>query len=148
MLVFLLFVILLPLLCFYSILVTVFTIYHFPIFAIPILIVAYIHYVIARKLDARNPWLAFVPFLDTLLLFDMTGKPYFWFVGYFIPFVNIAMIIMLWMEVASDLGFSPWVGILMFIPGVSLPALIFMAVSGKPMRPDKYYEDPRRRRYA
>ncbi|PKK88476.1 MAG: hypothetical protein CVV64_18680 [Candidatus Wallbacteria bacterium HGW-Wallbacteria-1] len=108
---------------------------------------AYILFVIARKLDCEYPWFAFIPILNVLLLFEMTGKPYSWFFLLFVPLLGFAITAMLWMEVASDLGLSPYLGVLFLFPLLGMMSQTYIAWKGKPVNPGHYSPD-RRRRYA
>ena len=49
-------------------------------------------------------WAAIVPFYNIIVLLQIAGKPVWWFILYFIPFVNIVIQILVSIEVAKKFG--------------------------------------------
>ena len=89
-----------------------------------------------------SSWWAFIPILNTFLLFKMAGKPAWWFVLCLIPVVNIVVFAILWMEVAKACQQSPVWGFLVLIPLINFIALSILAFSGSksmasPPRPEQ-----------
>ena len=71
---------------------------------------------IAQKSNTENAWFAWVPILSTILIVQIAKKPLWWILLMFIPFVNIVITILVWMEVAKAVGKPDWLGILMLVP--------------------------------
>jgi hypothetical protein len=74
---------------------------------------------IAEKTNTENPWLAWIPIANFVLLLNIAKKPIWWIVLLLIPLVNIIIIVMIWMAVAEARSKPSWWGILMLVPGVS-----------------------------
>lgn len=83
----------------------------------------------AKKTNTPNGWMAWIPLLNTYLLLKIGGKPGWWLVLFFIPLVNIVVLIMTCMAVAERLNKPSWVGLLMIIPGVNLIVPGYLAFS-------------------
>jgi hypothetical protein len=75
---------------------------------------------IAEKTNTENPWLAWIPIANFILLLNIARKPIWWIVLLLIPLVNIIIIVMIWMAVAEARNKPSWWGILMIVPGVSI----------------------------
>ena len=75
---------------------------------------------IAEKTNTENPWLAWIPIANLILLLNIAKKPIWWIVLFLIPLVNIIIIIMIWMGVAEARNKPSWWGVLMIVPLVSL----------------------------
>lgn len=73
---------------------------------------------IAAKTNTENPWLAWIPIANIILLLNIAKKPIWWIVLFLIPLVNIIIIIMVWMSVAEARGKPSWVGVLLIVPFV------------------------------
>ncbi len=84
---------------------------------------------IAEKTNTENPWLAWIPIANLILLLNIAKKPIWWIVLCLIPLVNIIIIIMVWMGVAEARGKPSWVGILMIVPlvGAIVPGYLAWA---------------------
>jgi hypothetical protein len=84
---------------------------------------------IAEKTKTENPWLAWIPIANIILLLNIAKKPIWWIVLFLIPLVNIIFIIMVWMGVAEARGKPNWVGILMIVPlvGAIVPGYLAWA---------------------
>lgn len=91
---------------------------------------AFAQFKIAQKLNHQNAWFAFVPILNTVQLIQLAGKPMIWFLGLLVPFVNIVLFAMLWIQVARATGYSAIVGFLTLIPPISLVTIGMMAFGG------------------
>jgi hypothetical protein len=51
---------------------------------------------IAQKTNTENPWLAWIPMLNIILMLNIAKKPIWWFVLFLIPLVGIAMMVIVW----------------------------------------------------
>jgi len=75
---------------------------------------------IAEKTNTENGWWAWVPILQAVLLLNIAKKPVWWIILFFIPLVNIVIVVITMMAVAEARNKPSWWGILMIIPVVSL----------------------------
>ena len=75
---------------------------------------------IAKKTNTENPWLAWIPIANIILMLNIAKKPIWWIVLLFIPLVNIVISIMVWMAIAEARNKPNWWGILLIVPGVNL----------------------------
>jgi uncharacterized membrane protein len=85
--------------------------------------------VIANKTNTPNSWLAWIPVANIYLMCKVAGKPGWWVILFFIPFVNIVIGIIVWMKIAEARKKPGWVGILMIIPFVNLIIPGYLAFS-------------------
>ncbi|MCP4686136.1 MAG: signal peptidase I [bacterium] len=93
--------------------------------------VAFTQYKIAQKCGCHDSaWWAWIPIMNTFLLFRMAGKPAWWFVLCLIPLVNLYVFAVLWMETAKTVGQSALMGFLVLIPILNFIALGVLAFSG------------------
>lgn len=86
-------------------------------------------YMIARKLDVPNPWLAWIPLVQLWTVVNCAGKPWWWILLLLVPFVNIIVGIMLWMSISENLGRNKWLGLLMILPVVNFIYIGILAFS-------------------
>ena len=84
---------------------------------------------IAGKTGTGNGWLAWIPIANVYLMCLIAGKPGWWLLLCLIPFVNIVIMIIVWMGIAEARKKESWLGILMIIPIVNLIVLGLMAFS-------------------
>jgi hypothetical protein len=71
-------------------------------------------------------WAAIVPFYNTWVLLQIVGKPTWWFFLYFVPFVNIVVTVLVYVELAKCFGKGVGFAILMiFLPFIAFPMLAF-----------------------
>ena len=84
---------------------------------------------IAEKTNTENPWLAWIPIANIILLLNIAKKPVWWIVLFLIPLVNIIIVIMVWMAVAEARGKPGWVGVLLIVPvlGALMPGYLAWA---------------------
>jgi hypothetical protein len=71
---------------------------------------------IARKTFTPNAWYAWVPILNMILLLNIAKKPAWWVLLFFVPFVNLVILVITWMEVAKARGRPDWWGVLIIAP--------------------------------
>lgn len=109
---------------------------------------AYCQYTIARKVEHPGPWWAFIPILNLFQTVQLAGKKWYWFLLYWIPFVNLVAWPLAWVEIAKARSKPPVWGVLMLLPFLNLVALAVMAGGPATMRiGDKTYEQqPERER--
>lgn len=75
---------------------------------------------IATKTHTENPWLAWIPIANIVLMLNVAKKPIWWIVLFFIPLVSLVMSIIVWMAIAEARGKPNWWGILLIVPGLGL----------------------------
>lgn len=49
-------------------------------------------------------WMAIIPILNLFIMLKICGKPWWWIIGFLIPFVNIVVAIMLCVALAKVFG--------------------------------------------
>jgi len=52
----------------------------------------------------KTPWAAFVPFYNFYILLEVVGRPGWWLILYFIPFVNLVVFIIVMIDLAKSFG--------------------------------------------
>ena len=75
---------------------------------------------IGKKLGVDNTWLAWIPIANVFFILMCAAKPLWWFLLMLIPLVNIVIVILVWMEIATRREKPSWWGILIIIPVVNL----------------------------
>ncbi|HTS68962.1 MAG TPA: DUF5684 domain-containing protein [Terriglobia bacterium] len=90
-----------------------------------IFIVAYVYMAlalqtIAMKTNTENGWLAWIPIVNIILMLNIGKKPVWWIILFFIPLVNIVVMILTFMAIAEARNKPNWWGILMIVPFVNL----------------------------
>jgi len=71
---------------------------------------------IADKLGISNSWLAWIPILQVWIIVRSAGKPGWWIILLLIPLVNIVISFIILFATPANLGKSPLLGLLIFIP--------------------------------
>jgi len=84
---------------------------------------------IAVKTNTANPWLAWVPIANAILMLQIAKKPLWWIILFAIPIVNIVIVIMVWMGVAEARQKPNWWGILTIVPVVNIVVPGYLAWS-------------------
>lgn len=59
----------------------------------------------------RQGWEGIIPFYNIYILMGIIGRPGWWMILYFIPFVNIFITIIVAMDLAKSFGKSSWFGV-------------------------------------
>ena len=118
--------------------------------AVLYLYVAFTQYKMAQKCGhADSAWWSFIPIMNTVLLWKMSQKEWYWFLFFFIPIINIVSFFVVWAEVAKKLGHSAVWGVCAMLPLINLVALYVLAFSdgqySKPQSPpaQSEYSEPR-----
>lgn len=75
---------------------------------------------IATKTHTENPWLAWIPIANIILMLNVAKKPIWWLVLFFIPVVSLVMTVIVGMAIAEARGKPNWWGILLIVPVVNL----------------------------
>jgi hypothetical protein len=75
---------------------------------------------IAQKTNTENPWMAWIPIVNMILILNIAKKPIWWILLFLIPLVNIVISIIVWMGVAEARNKPNWWGILILVPLVGL----------------------------
>jgi uncharacterized membrane protein YhaH (DUF805 family) len=86
-------------------------------------------FVIGRRRDLRNPWVAFIPLLGVwIVLFEAVDKSGWYSLLAFVPYVG-TLVLLIWtaVELPSNHGRSRWWTLLLMIPGVNLVGYWFYA---------------------
>jgi len=86
-------------------------------------------FLIAKKLDVPNPWMAWVPIVQIWTVVNCAGKPWWWIILLLVPIVNIIIGIILWMSITENLGKNKWLGLLMLLPVVNFIFIGILAFS-------------------
>lgn len=84
---------------------------------------------IAKKTNTPNGWFAWIPILNLVLMVQVSKKPMWWIIMFFIPIVNIVFSIMVWMAMAEAVKKPNWWGILMIVPVFNLFVPGYLAFS-------------------
>ncbi|HVR37578.1 MAG TPA: DUF5684 domain-containing protein [Thermoanaerobaculia bacterium] len=92
-------------------------------FAVIILMIAGMWKVFTKA--GKPGWAAIVPIYNIIVLLEIAGKPLWWFILFFIPFVNFIIFILIGIEVAKKFGKGTGFGI-----GLALLAPIFYPILG------------------
>lgn len=71
---------------------------------------------IGEKLKKDNRILAWIPIANIIFTLGLAGRPWWWIFLLLIPFVNIVITIIIWMDVAKNSNQPGWLGILAIIP--------------------------------
>jgi hypothetical protein len=86
-------------------------------------------FLIAKKLDVPNPWMAWIPIVQIWTVVNCAGKPWWWILLLLVPVVNIFIGIVLWMSITENLGKNKWLGLLMLVPIVNFVYIGILAFS-------------------
>lgn len=85
----------------------------------------------AQKLGhGDTAWWSWVPIMQLFLFVKMASKPWWWAVLCLIPIVNLVVFIVMSVQIAKDLGQSPFWGVMMFFPVINFAALGVLAFGG------------------
>jgi hypothetical protein len=94
---------------------------------------AYAIYKIAQKTGhSSNAWWGFIPILNVFLLVKMTKRPMYWFLLCLVPFVNIVIFAILWIDIAKACSQPPIWGFLTILPLINFVSVGVLAFSPPP----------------
>lgn len=92
----------------------------------------------ARKTNTKNDWFAWIPFANIYLTCKIAGKPAWWTLLIFVPLINIAIVVILWMRIAEILRRPSWWGIvIVLVPVADILLLWYLAFSSKGIAMEK-----------
>ncbi len=77
-------------------------------------------YIIAKKTNTENPWLAWIPIANVVLACQIAGKPWWWVFLFFIPIVNIIFMILVMWRICEVRNKPGWLSLLMLVPVANL----------------------------
>ena len=78
------------------------------------------------KKAGKYGWASIVPIYNTIVLIEVAGLPLWYFILFFIPFVNIYALFKIYIELAHKFGKGTGFGVLsIFFPIICLPILAF-----------------------
>ncbi len=104
----------------------IFVVWFIFMFALMALMIASLWKIFTKA--GEDGWKAIIPIYNTIVLLGIAGKPWWWLLLMFIPFVNIVVAIMMWLALFKSFG-KPWWWILFFlVPVVNIiivPVLAF-----------------------
>lgn len=86
--------------------------------------------VVAKRTNTPNGWFAFIPVLNIILMLQIAKRPLWWLILMLIPFVNIVISIMVFVDILKVLKRPAWWVILMFVPIVNFVVMGIMAWGG------------------
>lgn len=81
----------------------------------------------AKKKNDPQPWLAWIPILSGFLLLRLAKRPLWWMILFFIPIVNFAIAIVVFMDLCEQFGVNKWWGLLALISPANLILLYVLA---------------------
>ena len=82
---------------------------------------------IARKLHVSGVWMAWIPVANIFLIIKCADRPYWWFLLFFVPILNIVVGVLLWVYICQRLGHPGWLAILMLISPLNLIVMGYLA---------------------
>ncbi len=101
------------------------------LFVVFIIVAIYVYFAvaistIAKKTNHENRWMAWVPILNVILLLNIASRPVWWILLCLIPFVNIVIMVIIWMGVAKARNKPDWWGVLIIVPIINfiLPGVL------------------------
>jgi len=77
-------------------------------------------YIIAKKTNAENAWLAWIPVGNVILACQIAGKPWWWVFLFLIPIANIVFAIIVMWKICETRNKPGWLSLLMFVPIANL----------------------------
>jgi len=77
-------------------------------------------YMIANKTKTPDAWLAWIPIANIYLMCKIAGRSGWWTVLFFIPLLNVIILVVIWMGIAKVRNRESWLGILMIVPIANL----------------------------
>lgn len=71
---------------------------------------------IARRTNTPNDIWAWIPILNLWLMVQIAQRELLWFILLLIPFVNIVAMVIVFMDIAEQVGYERYYGLLLLIP--------------------------------
>jgi hypothetical protein len=91
-------------------------------------------FLIAKKLNVPAPWTAWIPIVQIWTFLKAAGKPCWWVLLLWIPFVAIYV----WMCITENLGRNKWLGLLTLVPIVGFVYIGVLAFSKQEHQADEH----------
>ncbi|MCX7592547.1 MAG: DUF5684 domain-containing protein [Fischerella sp.] len=91
---------------------------------------SYCFYKIYQKLGEPNAWFAWVPILNTWIMYKAGDQSPWWIIGLFLPLINLIALVFLliaFVNIIKKLGKNPWLILLMIIPVINFVVLYHFA---------------------
>jgi len=82
---------------------------------------------IAKKTNTPNAWWAWIPILQVILMLNISKKPIWWIILFFVPGVNIVVLVLVCMAIAQARNKPSWWGIMIIVPVMQLIAPGYVA---------------------
>jgi hypothetical protein len=89
-------------------------------------------FLIARKAGVQAAWTAWVPVIQVYAFVASGGKPWWWILLLLVPFVNLIVMLYLWMCISENLGRNRFLGLLMLLPVINIVYPAFLAFAPAP----------------
>ncbi|HNZ84060.1 MAG TPA: hypothetical protein PLA41_02130 [Candidatus Pacearchaeota archaeon] len=91
-------------------------------------VTGYLKYKIAKKMNIKEPWLAWIPGLDSFAIAQMAGLKWYYGFIFFLGFsmrpsfssIYFAIVVFFWWKIAEKLKKPNWYAILMGIPLINI----------------------------
>jgi hypothetical protein len=81
-------------------------------------------------------WASLIPIYNIFVMLDIAGKPGWWFLLFLIPIVNLVIMILVLVSLATNFGKGGgFVAGLIFLPIIFYPILAFGSAQYKPVPP-------------
>ena len=77
-------------------------------------------YTIANKTKTPDAWVAWIPIANIYLMCKIAGRSGLWTFLFFIPLLNVIILVVVWMDIAKVCNKESWLGILMIVPIANL----------------------------
>jgi hypothetical protein len=82
---------------------------------------------IAKRTNTENGWLAWIPIANVILMLNIAKRPIWWIILCFVPLVNLAILIIVWMDIAVACKKPNWWGVLTIVPVANLVIMGLLA---------------------
>lgn len=93
-------------------------------------------YIIAKKTNTENPWLAWIPVANVILVCLIAGKGWWWGFLFFIPLLGIIIMEIVVWRICELRGKPGWLALLMLVPVANfiIPGVLAFDDSGTSTR--------------
>jgi hypothetical protein len=98
---------------------------------------SYCNMLICKKAGTEPGVLVWVPVWQLIPMLRAARMSGWWFLGYFVPVLNLILPVVWCFKIAVARGKSAWVGFLLLLPGLGLLAFLYLAFSDATPKPEK-----------
>ena len=92
--------------------------------AIAVLVIASLWQIFVKM--GEDGWKAIIPIYNYVVLLQLVGRPVWWVLLFFVPFVNLVVLFLVWKDVAEGFGKGTGFAVGMLLLGfIFLPMLAF-----------------------